>query len=156
MPVVPEDRSATVPALDRAIEIVPLVDPSDRRRRRLLLVEARQRLSERHLSQQREGAVQDAAIGVRRHDEIRSGGRTNQLDVIGIGFEVAVEKQRGGGVPAVRSCAEEDRGFVREAGLETQGPSEQATDAADDLVAGASHRPVIAEHDNDRRHDSRY
>ena len=37
--VLPEDRPAGVAALDRAVEVVPVVDPADRRRRLVALVE---------------------------------------------------------------------------------------------------------------------
>ena len=50
--VLPEDRRPAVSALDRSVEVVPLVDPADRRRRRLLLVQVRDRFAARDLSQQ--------------------------------------------------------------------------------------------------------
>src|SRR5579871_1057539 len=59
---IPENRSSAVTALDRAVEVVPLVHPADRRVRRLLLVERRQRFAERDFAHQCERSVQDAAF----------------------------------------------------------------------------------------------
>src|SRR6185437_2526712 len=70
MAVLPEDRPPAIATLDRAIQVVPLVDPANGRIRALLLVEIRQRLAERDLAEQREGSVEDRAIGVAGYDEI--------------------------------------------------------------------------------------
>ena len=66
MLVVPEDRAAAVAALDRAVEIVPLVDPAGGDVGRLPLIEFGDRFAERDFAEQREGAVEDAAIVRRR------------------------------------------------------------------------------------------
>src|SRR5262249_29058053 len=60
--VLPEDRPAAIPALDRAVEIVPLVDPAYACGWGLLLIEPRNRLTERHLVKDSENPVEHAAV----------------------------------------------------------------------------------------------
>ena len=69
--VLEEDRAAAVAALDRAIQVVPLVDPAQRRRRRFGPIQRRQVVAQRDLAQKREGAVECAARAVAGDDQRR-------------------------------------------------------------------------------------
>ena len=68
MPILPEDRRTRVTPLDRAVEIVPVVQEANRRVWLVAHVERINRLVERDLAEQRERAVQHAAV-VRAGDD---------------------------------------------------------------------------------------
>jgi hypothetical protein len=68
--VVPEEHgAAAVAALDRSIQVVPLVDPALRRRRRLGPIERRQIGAKRHRALECEDAVDRAARAVAGDDD---------------------------------------------------------------------------------------
>src|SRR5262249_2544093 len=58
--IFPKDRWSAVATLDRAIQVVPLVDPPDRHRRGLLIVQFIDSVAERNLAEQRKRAVENA------------------------------------------------------------------------------------------------
>jgi hypothetical protein len=102
--VLPENGAAAIAALDRAIQIVPLVDPPYRSEGRLLLIEVAHRLAQSDLPQKRECAVQNPAIIGRGDDGVAGGAVPQGLEPI------PVRLQLGGGIelrksPAYRSQA---------------------------------------------------
>src|SRR5262249_55760088 len=58
--IFPEDRWSAVATLDRAIQVVPLVDPPDRHCRRLLIIQFIDSVAERNLAEQCKRAVENA------------------------------------------------------------------------------------------------
>src|SRR5262249_33430858 len=71
-----EDRRSGVAAFDRPVEVVPLVRPAHGRRGLLMVVQAIDRLVHRDSAQQRESALQDAALVV-AGDTDPAGGHAN-------------------------------------------------------------------------------
>ncbi len=72
--VVEEDRASAVPALDRSIEVVPLVDPAQRRRRPLHPVREWCVRRNRQMAKQRKYAVECTAVATAENrDDLRFG-----------------------------------------------------------------------------------
>ena len=69
VPIIEKDGVSAVPALDRAIEVVPLIDPADGRGRLLAEIDVVERAMQADQTKQCEYAVQHGAIGAPGDDE---------------------------------------------------------------------------------------
>ena len=74
----PEDRPPAVAALDRAVDVVPVIQPADRRLRRAAVVDLRRHLAERQPAQIGKRAVEHAAVVVAGDHRVGGGRRASR------------------------------------------------------------------------------
>src|SRR6266849_4744686 len=102
MEVLPKNRPAAIASLDGTVQIVPLVDPADRRVGRLPLVQGVDWFSQADSPQKSEDTVQHAAIVRGRDNGVSSGVRPNRLQPIPVRLNVSAEMQSRSALAKVR------------------------------------------------------
>src|SRR5204862_266880 len=80
--------------LDGAVEVVPLIDPADRRVWLLPVVDTGDRLLQAHPTQESENAIENTSIIARRDDQVlpRTGGLRGNPERIGL--QICLDAQR--------------------------------------------------------------
>ncbi len=144
---VPE-REAGVAALDRAVQVVPVVEHAMPDARGHDLVQAVDRTLGLDTPEQIEGAVQDADVGVRgdQHDGCAAHGRRAEQEALAAERGKIRIETEGRDLRAARLRAGDEHALASEARDEARLPPEQASQADPQLLAGGIQRGRVARH----------
>src|SRR5258707_9506496 len=107
-----KDRTTGVTAFDAAIEIVPLIDPTDGRIRLLELVEMRKRFTARDFVEKSENAVKDAAVVGGGDEEIFATADRESGEPEAVGAKIGRRVQIRDGVLQGGDCSEENCALI--------------------------------------------
>ncbi len=132
--LVPEDGASAVPALDGAVEVVPLVDPAHWGVGDLLVIELGDRFAAGDFAEEGECPVEHAAVVGGGDDGVGDAVEGGRGEPGGVGGKVGFNVELGGGLVKIGKSAEDDGGFGGQGRLDAQGAAEHAADATEQLA----------------------
>src|SRR5262249_42718813 len=132
--VFPKDRWSSIAALDRPIEIVPFVDPTQRNTGQLLFVEASNRFAESDLPKQLKRSVQNTVIVPSRDQDVLRSADASALQPITIGSQICRDAKLWGKMAELVHGANDDAAFACNPRLDAKRRAEHAANAANEFL----------------------